>query len=441
MNQKAEEDFLYREEQNKLKSIEKRMREVLQPFAVYFEIFFPKVDTNYYSNYLNSVKVEMFIERIYQRLENEFYHSRRQLLRDVRLIKENACDFNDPTSSICVRVKLLEKLLISLIECNDDKMYNAIEEINTDMLENDKGTPMNKRHLNNPRKSFESNIEKNYITEKTIDVDLNQYRSQRLRQKHINDREKTFKIYEKDVDEESEEIIMPNRRSRETLKSDLFNTVIIVNDSVERKGLRNHNKYNENMNQNTITLTIDDSATKHAVKTRTSASQDNYYIYEDQQQKSQRLKEKKEIEIKIREKRHSYNLYSDDDGENQLVLSNGVDPNEIDIIECPFYSKKDGMNKTVEFILKTDQESLVNTGDKLFDPKQKRWVSVNQNNNFDSTKVEKLDDSIEITNHVNTRANTQPSFNKRQNIGMQDRSIHRTRHSTSNSKIYFFNKN
>jgi hypothetical protein len=98
------------EVKNQIFQIGLDLQALLEPHEDYFSVFWPKVDTETFKNYLDIVKVEMFLEKVFVRIENAFYHSVAQLVKDIQQIRVNAYLFNESGSGIRKRALVLEQI-------------------------------------------------------------------------------------------------------------------------------------------------------------------------------------------------------------------------------------------------------------------------------------------------------------------------------------------
>lgn len=77
-----------------------------------YEIFYKEVNKRRHDDYLNFVPIEMNLQKIIFKLENDFYQTKEHLLHDFRLIESNCKLYNTLNSPIS---KLSEELVAILI--------------------------------------------------------------------------------------------------------------------------------------------------------------------------------------------------------------------------------------------------------------------------------------------------------------------------------------
>lgn len=90
--------------------------EFMQGPAKHAGPFLFQVDTTQYPDYVNSIRVHMYLMKIYLRVKGNYYRSYESLLHDVELMRDNAIAYNSPNSKIVEMAGLLEQLIIEYLD-------------------------------------------------------------------------------------------------------------------------------------------------------------------------------------------------------------------------------------------------------------------------------------------------------------------------------------
>ena len=93
--------------------------EFMQGPAKFAGPFLFQVETAQYPDYVNCIRVHMYLMKIYMRVSRNYYRSLESLMHDVQILRENAEAYNSPNSKIVEMAKVLMELIEAYLETDN----------------------------------------------------------------------------------------------------------------------------------------------------------------------------------------------------------------------------------------------------------------------------------------------------------------------------------
>ena len=102
-------------------SVKEKVRYFMKNYARYCPAFIREVDKKMYPDYMEAIKVEMYLMKIHIRLREKYYRSLKSLSHDIDLILENARIYNNAGSIIVQQAVLIVDYLKQVCGLSEEK--------------------------------------------------------------------------------------------------------------------------------------------------------------------------------------------------------------------------------------------------------------------------------------------------------------------------------